>query len=111
MLVILILCLNLHAQTVVIDQKKEQVELQVEENPSTGHLWFLSDWSPNILEPIYSEFMPPQSNRIGAPGIRKFVFRAKAYTHVPVATQVKLVLLSPDRRVSREKQVWVIAHE
>lgn len=84
-----------------------QVVIELDENPSTGHQWYLQSWDPAVLKPKSTQFLRADTGLLGAPGKKQFVFETVSHS-MPLYTTVKLVLLSPTHEpmtVSEQKVV------
>lgn len=58
-------------------QRDANLAVELNENPTTGYSWRISNIDKGFLEPIGDEFLPPQDATPGAGGLRRFLFRAK----------------------------------
>lgn len=63
-----------------------QITITMSENPTTGYIWFLTDYNAAFLTPIDRQYTAPSSKLAGAPGTVTWHF--KSMVTVPAITQV-----------------------
>ena len=56
----------------------DMIEVILEENPSTGYLWKVTEIDRNILDSLESSFFSGGDTIVGKSGTRKFQFEVKA---------------------------------
>lgn len=79
-----------------IEQDETSVAITMEENASTGSLWYLKNWDAQLLEPSSTKVLKHESKLLGAPYHRTFVFNInRSIIKVPIVTNMVLVKLSP----------------
>jgi len=54
-----------------------KITIELNENPTTGYRWTISNIDAALLMPEGDEFLPPDHKTPGAAGLRRFFFRVK----------------------------------
>jgi predicted secreted protein len=93
---------------VTVTARAGEALLSLGESPTTGHLWRLADLPPEV-EMLGTEFRPAPTERLGAPGERRFRLRSRssgtfrfaaelARGDEPAGYRVEVTLLAGDDR-------------
>ena len=70
--------------------------LRLNSNPTTGFSWFVVSYPEHLVKIIKHEYLPPQTQRIGAGGVEVWQFQAtKAALAVPTVIKVTLMYARP----------------
>lgn len=78
-------------QTIQINPYQPQFTLRLPANPTTGYTWALKQYDTHLLALVKNEFLPPDSNCIGASGYEIWTFKAKPAAFAkPMSTTVTL---------------------
>jgi predicted secreted protein len=56
----------------------DEVEVALEEIATSGHRWSVGEYDTDVLEAVTTSYDPPDPGRLGAAGVRRFLFRAAA---------------------------------
>ena len=87
--------------------KSKQVVVSVDSHPSTGYRWYLKNWDRRVLIPIDYEYVSSNQKSkqlVGTPGVSNFKFLVqKNLKGIPIYTEVQLVLVGPDQKVTEHK--------
>lgn len=72
------------------------VTIKIKSNATTGYSWFLTDYNSALLTPVFSKYVAPTSNLVGAAGYVEWQFSVnKAAFAVPQLTQVSMQYIRP----------------
>jgi len=58
-------------------RRDAKITIELNENPTTGYRWMISNIDEAFLVPAGDAFVPPGKKSPGAGGLRRFFFRAK----------------------------------
>jgi inhibitor of cysteine peptidase len=52
--------------------------IELESNASTGYEWTATTSAQSVVQQTDEEYIDPDTDRLGAPGVQRFVFRARS---------------------------------
>ena len=70
------LTMNDNKKTVTV-QKGDTIEIELDENMTTGFNWDIDKADENICELVASEYQLPANSAMGGGGVRTMIFRVK----------------------------------
>jgi inhibitor of cysteine peptidase len=83
--------------------RSSKITIELEENPTTGYRWLLSNIDEVFLVPEGHVFLTGEQAGLGAGGLHQFFFRAKGAGHTTVSLLQKRVWQGDDGAVGSFK--------
>jgi len=81
---------------ITVTDLKPTFTLTLPANPTTGYLWFLKKYDPNLIQPLKHVYVRQSKMRIGGGGSDKWRFKVKPIAFsVPHKTTITLVYKRP----------------
>lgn len=83
-------------KAISLEKNQRVFSIELPANPTTGYTWYLKDYDGKFVQPVKHEFKLPDEDKIGAPGVDVWTFKAtNAAFEVPIFTQITFIYAQP----------------